>query len=278
VVLKTGKQLLISETELLDSKHWYVKRAFSNLNRIEKKKIDQKSIRLRKLLQADLENNLAMKARKERKEQDCEEFNRLMKMIANQLLLGSELTFHDFVLMVKRLRTPYKTKIEGHMITVTENKKSVMMKESALQAIKVTILGEKRDHEVDNTTTNKKAHTNRAAVNTVMGADGISALHNSHARNSRQNKEAQAKKITSLKTEMKTISKTLSMIVDRKARCEAEWAKQEQHRYPEAEAAVLVGGETTMRAHGSNDNDDEVLNLPGSEFMRAGGRDISENM
>jgi hypothetical protein len=44
VVLNTGKQRLISEIELLDSKHWCVKKAFNDLNRLQKKKQDQKLI------------------------------------------------------------------------------------------------------------------------------------------------------------------------------------------------------------------------------------------
>ena len=51
------------------------------MNRLQKKKQDQKSIRQRKLEQAELENTLASKARQERKENDREEFKLLMKMI-----------------------------------------------------------------------------------------------------------------------------------------------------------------------------------------------------
>jgi hypothetical protein len=174
-----------------------------------------------------------MKARKERKEQDCEEFKLLMATIVQAIKLGTDFTFEEFDAMVERHRKPYRTKIEGHIVTVTENDKSVMMKDSALEAIKTTILSEKcallEDKE---TTTNKKACTNnnKAAINTVMAADSITSLHNTNGRNLRQNREARTQKITSLKNETKMITKTLTMIVDRKSRCKAEWENQQQRQ------------------------------------------------
>jgi hypothetical protein len=159
-------------------------------------------IRQRKLEQTEKEDNLAMRARQERKEQDREEFKMMMATILASFKLGCAFTFKEFSAMVEQMRAPYQTEIEDHMVTVTENEKTVMMKESALQAIKTTILCEKRaSAEEEETTTNKKACTNNnAAVNTVlMGADGITALHNTNGRNSRQNKEAHAQKIASLK-------------------------------------------------------------------------------
>jgi hypothetical protein len=63
VVLNTGNQLLISESELLDLKRWYIKKAFNDLNHLQKKKQDQKSIQQRKHEQAELENSLASKAK-----------------------------------------------------------------------------------------------------------------------------------------------------------------------------------------------------------------------
>jgi hypothetical protein len=288
VVLKTGKQLIISETKSLDSKQSYVKQAFSNLNQREKKKIDQKLICQRKLEQADIENTLAMKARKERKEQDCEEFKLLMATIVKAIKLGLDFTFEEFKAMVDRLRKPYKTEMEGHIVTVTENEKSVMMKDSALEVMKTTILGEKHALlDDEETTTNKKTHTstnNKAAVNTVMGADGITALHNTNGRNSRQNREAHAQKIALLKNETKTIAKTLTMIADRKSRCEAEWEKQRQRQQQQqstaaaaATAAAVSQQQQQQRQRTNENNNNANVNSGNAEIIRDSEESAAEN-
>jgi hypothetical protein len=259
VVLNTGKQILISELELLDSKRWYVKKAFNNLNRLQKKKQDQKSIRQRKLEQAEMENTLARKARQERKENDREEFKLLMKMIDASINQDDLVfTFCDFSAMAERLRAPFRTEIDGHMVTVTENEKAIMMKDSALEVIKTTILGEKRDLEEGENMANKKARTNTAAVPTGKGQNGLGAVQFTNGRDVRQNKEARRKKIASLTAEEKTINKTLSMIVERKARCETEWAKLERQRHLAAVAATTAAATVSRQQeeqHGRRTNE-----------------------
>jgi hypothetical protein len=126
------------------------------------------------------------------------------------------------------MRAPYQTKIKGPIMTVTENEKSIMMKDTALEVIKTTILGEKSYLEEEQNKANKKARTNTAAVPTGRGQNGfgatqftngrdvrqnIEARQFTNGRDVRQNIEARQKNIASLKAKAKTIKKTLSMIV-----------------------------------------------------------------
>jgi hypothetical protein len=108
VVLNTGKVVLILESELLDSKRcWDVKKAFNNLNRLQKKKKDQKSIQQRKLEQIELENSLVNKApRQERKQNDCEEFKLMMQLIVEAIKKNKDYTFEEYSVMVERMRAP----------------------------------------------------------------------------------------------------------------------------------------------------------------------------
>jgi hypothetical protein len=206
VVLDTGKQLLISESELLNSKRWFVKKAFNNLNRLQKNKQDQKSIPQRKLEQAELENSLANKSRQERRQNYCEEFKLMMQMIISACKQeGSDFAFEDYSTMIEQMRAPFKMEIEGEIVSVTENKKDNL--------------------EEEQNNTNKKACTNTATVPTGRGQNGFGATQFTNGWDMRQNREACYKKIASLKAEAKTISKTLLMIVERKMRCETEWAK-----------------------------------------------------
>jgi hypothetical protein len=92
VVLKTRKQLLISETTPGLKAVLHEMR----LQRLEKKKIDQKFICQRRVEQADIENALAMKARQERKEQDCKEFRSLVVTIVQAIKLDTYFTFEEF--------------------------------------------------------------------------------------------------------------------------------------------------------------------------------------
>jgi hypothetical protein len=87
-----------------------------------------------------------------------------------------DFTFQHYSAMIERMGAPFKMEIKGHIVTVTEDEKAVMMKDSMLEVIKTTILGEKHDlEEEQQNNTYKKAHTNTAAVPTGRGQNGFGA-------------------------------------------------------------------------------------------------------
>jgi sRNA-binding protein len=68
-----------------------------------------------------------------------------------------------------------------------------------------------------------------------------------------------------LKAEAEKISKTLlMMIVERKARCEAEWEKQQQHRQEQATAAAAAASQQHQHRQRTNEENsgDAVFDLP----------------
>jgi hypothetical protein len=231
ILLEDDTEFMVDESELLDSKKCYVEHAFKTLNREEKKRQACKARRQRMLKQKAREEDLKAQARIERRRSDHGEYTMLSNRLSQVLLSKGELAyeFDEFLAMVDRLRQPFRKEIDGYLVAVSEAGAAVMMQDSAIMVIKDKILGEKRKND-DKSTPNKKQRTstNNAAVHTVMGANGVIALHHSERRNLRQNKEALDKSIKSFRNEEKYITKTLSMLDDRKKRCELALQKQRQ--------------------------------------------------
>jgi hypothetical protein len=120
--------------------------------------------------------------------------------------------------MIRQIREPFETAIEGQVITLSESDAAIMMKKSAFEIIKEKVLVRERPNN-DSTTSqkNKRRRTGgNATVNTVAGATGHTALHQSARRDKRLNKEAQKKKLTGLKKEKKNIETTLQQVEKRR--------------------------------------------------------------
>jgi hypothetical protein len=118
----------------------------------------------------------------------------MMEMIVAAIEAFFDFTFDDFAVMAEQLRAPYRMEIEGHMVTVTENEKAVMMEGSALEVIKTTILGEKCDFEEGENVANKKARTNTTAGTTGKGQNGLGAVQFTDGRMFAKTRKLPAKK------------------------------------------------------------------------------------
>jgi hypothetical protein len=191
-----------------------------------------KARRHRTMKKVAIEEDLKRRAREERRGGDHREFVQMMTKITKAVESEGKLTYdiQDFMAMVDRLRTPFRTELDGYLVAVSEAGSAVMMQDSALMMIKEKLMGEKRKSDGETTTNNKKQRTfnsGSAAVSTIFGASGYTALHHSCRRDLRQNKEARDNQIKSHRNEQKYIEKTLSMLEDRKKRCRLA---KEKHR------------------------------------------------
>jgi hypothetical protein len=233
VFLEDDTEFDVTEMELLDSRRFYVEHAFKNLNREQRRKQAMKARRQRTVKKQAIEEELKRRARVERRESDKKEFVRLVGQITNVVESEGKLTYdvQDFMNMVDRLRTPFRTVIDGYLVAVSEAGSAVMMQDSALAMIKEKFLGEKRKNSDTDATTNKRQRTfnsGSAAVGTIFGACGYTALHHSSRRDLRQNKEARDNQIKSHRKEQQYIEKTLTMLEDRKKRCRLAKEKHQQ--------------------------------------------------
>jgi hypothetical protein len=219
VVVNNGERFEVDEEKLLDHEQFFVKSAFDTANKLQKNKEAQKAKRRRCLQQKENEKELLSEANKQRDQRDLNEFNAMKAKIAGAARGDEpEYQYEDFQKMIRRIREPFETAIEGQVITLSESDAAIMMKKSAFEIIKEKVLVRERPNN-DSTTSqqNKRRRTGgNATVNTVAGATGHTALHQSARRDKRLNKEAQKKKLTGLKKEKKNIETTLQQVEKRR--------------------------------------------------------------
>jgi hypothetical protein len=131
--------------------------------------------------------------------------------------------YEEFEAMAKRIREPFRTEIEGHVVTVSESDAAVMMKQSALTYITEKVLVSKKRHTDDNNeqASNKRQRTSgNAAVSTQFGATGYVAHASSRRRDKRQDEKETKSKVTALKRDLKTVKATLVDVAAWKKKCE----------------------------------------------------------
>jgi hypothetical protein len=178
-------------------------------------------------------------ARERRKELDTKEYESMIDVIKG----GDEFTLDDFLALVKRLRTPFRTKVDETVVTVSEDDCAIMMKTSALEAIATTVLVKKRatvDSENGNLPANKRQRTGRAACDTTFGANAIQAQHGSQRRDDNQNEKMATKQINALKRELCNNKETLTLLERRKEKIKH---KIENRNRTEALRLVSVRGQ-----------------------------------
>jgi hypothetical protein len=228
VFLSNRVHFQVEEKDLLDPKQFFIeRRVFQAVSKEQKRKQDQKRIRMAKKEQVELEKDLIKKAREKRKKADWLEYELLFQTIAARIKAGITTTysFQEFEQLATRIRAPFKTEVDGYMVNVTEQDAAIMMDELALDAIKKKLLGgrEKRRQQAEtrNNEPNKRQRTGgNQAVNTAFGETGPGALHSTSGRDTGQCKKAREQKIRGLGTERKAIETTLRHLKEKKARCE----------------------------------------------------------
>jgi hypothetical protein len=150
------------------------------------------------------EKELLSEAIRQRDKRDLDEFTEMSSKIA-----GAEpYQYSDFKQMLERLRAPFKTAIDGHATTLLES--AAFGGSNGKNMV--------RERPKEGATTSKKCSRTgvNATVNTVAGATDHMALHQSARRDNRLNKEAQKRKLSSLKRENKYIETTLELVEERK--------------------------------------------------------------
>jgi hypothetical protein len=219
VILSDGSILATEQNDLLDSSKFYVKKALNRVSIAEERKAAQKVKRRRQIEHKAQEAVMLETAREERRKRDKEEFEKMLVSIAAGTESGNPYDFKAFEELLLRLRSPFKTTIDGFAITVAESDAAIMMEDAALEVVKKRILGEnKRNNEDDTTTNNKKKRRTggNAAVSTVYGATHLVAHHSSHRRDLNQNKKAREKTLTGMDRELKNIQATMLLVEKRK--------------------------------------------------------------
>jgi hypothetical protein len=105
--------------------------------------------------QKEHEKELLRKAHQQREQRDFDEFTEMSsKILVGAVAGGETYQYSDLKKMLKRLREPFKTAIEGHAISLAESDAAIMMKDSALEVIIEKVLVRERPNE-DGTTSQK---------------------------------------------------------------------------------------------------------------------------
>jgi hypothetical protein len=215
---KDGAQLEIEEKEVLDGSKYRVAHAYQDRTPGQVKKESQRTKRQRRIEQLATEKLLEQTARTEREKQDCKEFDNLKRTITDE-----GLTIEYFQAMVERLRSPFTTKIDDHIVTVSQEDSAIMIKGSSLQAIteKVLATKSKRQSTIDtnNENNNKRRRTGTATTNTAVGAPGIVALHSSQRRNAADQSKREESERKKAIVELEGIEKCLQLVQQRKMKC-----------------------------------------------------------
>jgi hypothetical protein len=152
-----------------------------------------------------------------RQENDLAEFAKM-----KELLALSKFDENEFHAMLRRLRKPFQCRLEDRDIALTDSTCAMMISNQVEAAIAGVLVpaARKRD-ENDNAAPKKKQRTGgSAAVNTVSGACGVTALHKSSCRDNNLSKQEREKKKRALKKEEKATSQLVGAIVERRNKYE----------------------------------------------------------
>ena len=140
VLMPGGKELLVSQQELLDKKKFLVKHAFQSKTPQQQHKEAQQTKQQRQQEHKEKEVDMEATARERRKELDTREYQEMMKKIQGK----DNFTLDDFFELAKQLQTPFQTKVDDIVVTVAKDDCAIMMKTSPLEAIATTVLVKKR--------------------------------------------------------------------------------------------------------------------------------------
>ena len=258
ILLEGRKEFTVSNSSLLDSQKFQIQHAYQNLSNVERRRAAQTSKRQRQRDQRLKEEEMENEARKRREKEDMREYEKMMKNIAISLLTKKVYSYQDFSEMVHRLRAPYRTEIDGHEIRVTEEDSSIMVKASALDAIRKTIVvgpeqEEKRKEQEDISNPNKRQRT--GGVDTTFGNNGLTALAQASARDARQTAAALTKEKNEMKRELQNIEAAIESLERRKNRI-----RQQKEAF-ERVGAGNYEGEEYWEVSENSDQSDLVLFL-----------------
>jgi hypothetical protein len=121
VVSSAGASQEVEEDDLMDAARFRIEKALSSRTTEQARKQAQKAKRQRAEDQRDLESSLVEKARKARMTHDYEEYRKMTAKIVAAFKTGGQVSYgyEEFEAMAKRIQEPFRTEIEGHVVTVS---------------------------------------------------------------------------------------------------------------------------------------------------------------
>ena len=121
--------------------------------------------------------------------------------------------------MIKRVRAPFETNINGHHVKIAGSDASIMIKQSAIQAITENVLVKKRtinSEQPEQAPPPKKKRRRNATVNSTMGANGYEALFQTQARDRRLDEARKKKEVSGLQRKIRNMEAALALMAARK--------------------------------------------------------------
>jgi hypothetical protein len=164
-------------------------------------------------------------AKERRNESDAKEYALMMSKVKE-----GDFTLDEYLVMVTRLRNPFRTVIDDPVVTVSQDNCAIMMRTSALEAISKSVLVKKREADVDvvNNPPTKQQRSGRAACDTTFGANGIQAQHGSQRREDNQNEKLALKQKNALIRELANIKEALTLLERRKEKINRQNERRNQ--------------------------------------------------
>jgi glucan phosphorylase len=151
VFLNDGRELQKQSTDLVNATNFLVDYAFEKMTDEQQQKQKEKCERARE--QVVLEEHLKKLGQEKRNHHDKKEFEAMCEQIVKYVESDGktqQYTFKTYLSMMEQLRTPFKTEIDGHSITVSAADTAIMLKTSAIEIIKKHVLGKKQRSSNDN--------------------------------------------------------------------------------------------------------------------------------
>jgi hypothetical protein len=160
--------------EILSSK-FDILQAPQNLSTVQKQYHRQSENQQQARNEAQVKQELHSKAAKLREECDLIFFESMLQQQAD-----SKFGPKDFLLMAHLLHQPFSCDIDGCAVQITESDCGMMLQSSIIEELTNTVLVDnqkRKENNDDGGNITKKRRTGvHATVNTVMGADGVTAL------------------------------------------------------------------------------------------------------
>jgi hypothetical protein len=159
-------------------------------------------------------------------------------------------------LMARLLRQPFSCDIEGRAVQITESDCAMMLRSSIIEELTNTVLVDNRKRKEDNddggNITKKRRTGGHATVNTVMGADGVTALEQTSRRDKTLKFKEREAKMKSLAKEIVELEKVKGDIQKRM------W------KFPDNNS---VGGGNTQETTEQQENEKEEIGEDAQEIM-----------
>jgi hypothetical protein len=174
VLLNNNKQILVDPIDLQDPSKFAILPAPQNLSTVQKRNHGQSENQQRARNKALVKQDLHSNAAKLREERDLKFFESMLKQQAD-----SKFGPKEFLLMAGLLHQPFSFDIDGRAVQIAESDCAMMLQKSIIEELTNNMLvdNQKQKKDEDDAGSIKKRLTGgHATINTVMGADCVTAL------------------------------------------------------------------------------------------------------